>query len=284
MNETTVAVVQMNAHMENLKYNIIKHEQITQEAVAAGANFIFFPELSVTAHYGNDSVVDLAEKVDNGIIHDTFLDIASKLNCTIGYGMCEQGNGVFYNSYVIMGPLGICGLQRKVHASLDEYLHFRMGSSFPIISVGDWKIGVAICVDAAYFEVWRILALNGADLIILPHAGRNGSGIEISEETQRMGLERRLKAAPDRYGVYASDNSVFAAFCNQVGYNGHSTHAGGAWIAGPDGKLLVCTEPVLSDTFVLSRLDPSALHVARRKKSSTLRTRRPDMYKDLIRL
>jgi N-carbamoylputrescine amidase len=219
----TVAAVQMNALRGDLQHNLSAHRRLAQEAVEAGANLVVFPELSTTAHYGEESVVDLAEEIGEGIVFDAMMALAAELNCSIGYGICERDGGVFYNSYVIMGRVGVLGVQRKVHASLDEYLHFRMGGSLGVFNVGGWKVAVAICVDAAYFEAWRIFAINGADLVLLPHAGRSGHGVQVSESDQRRGLKKRVSAAPDKYGVYAEDNAVFAVFCNQVGYNGHST-------------------------------------------------------------
>jgi predicted amidohydrolase len=274
----------MNALRGQLEHNLDVHDRLARDAAAAGGGLVVFPELSTTAHFGEKSVVDLAEEIGNGPVHSRISSLAADLRCVIGYGVCERAAGAFFNSYVVVGPSGIAGVQRKTHASMDEYFHFRMGGSLEILEIGGWRVGVAICADADYFEVWRILALKGADLVLLPHASRSGWGVELTTEDQKRGLEESAKAAPDRYGTYAADNSIYAAYCNQVGFNGHSTHAGGAWIAGPDGNIVAAAKPVLENVFAVATLQPEALHAARRGRNSQLRTRRPELYGELVRL
>jgi predicted amidohydrolase len=196
----------------------------------------------------------------------------------IGYGFCEKAHGTFFNAYALMGPGGLIGVQRKVHASQDEYFSFRMGRTLEVFDLGFCRVGVAICLDAGFFEVWRVLVLQGAEVVFLPHAGRSGCGKHIPEEKQRRLLERTLQQLPGRYGIYAEDNAVYAVYGNQVGFNGHSTHAGGAYVFGPDGKVLACAEPRLDDLWISAELDPEALERARNSRSCQLRTRRPEVY------
>jgi predicted amidohydrolase len=145
-------------------------------------------------------------------------------------------------------------------------------------------VGVAICFDASFFETWRVLTLKGAEVVLLPHAARSGWGEDIPQNRQREDLKQRLDQLPGRYGIYAADNAVFAAFANQVDYNGHSTHAGGAYVIGPDGKLITRSEPVLDDLYLSAELDPESLERARNSRFSLLRTRRPEVYGELTRL
>ncbi|MFW6082607.1 MAG: nitrilase-related carbon-nitrogen hydrolase, partial [Chloroflexota bacterium] len=187
--------------------------------------------------------------------------------------------------YALMGGgEGLLALQRKTHASLDEYFSFRMGRSLAVFDLGFCRVGIAVCFDASFFEVWRVLVLKGAELLLLPHAGRSGWGEEIPEQKQRENLEEKLDGLPGRYGFYAQDNGVFAAYGNQIGYNGHSTHSGGAYIVGPDGKLLTRSEPVSDDLWISADLDPEVLEEAWNSKWSLLRTRRPEIYGKLTRM
>jgi predicted amidohydrolase len=126
--------------------------------------------------------------------------------------------------------------------------------------------------------------LKGADVLLLPHAGRSGWGKEIQPEEQQKRLKKILDDLPGRYGVYAEDNIVFAAYGNQVGYNGHTTHSGGAYVIGPDGKLLTKSEPILDDLWLSAELDPQVLEESRNSRYSLLRTRRPEMYGELTRM
>jgi len=276
-----VCAVQMNALVADLEHNLQVHHQIARDAVQSGCRLIMFPELSVTSHFGDTGVTSLAEESGSGKIFNEMRTLAKELDCVIGYGFCEKAHGAYYNSYALMGSTGLLGVQRKVHASQDEYLQFRMGRRFEVFDIGFCRLGILICFDANFFEAWRVLALKDADLVLLPHAGRSGWGQEIPKDEQIQDLQCILDGLPGRYGIYAEDNSVFAAFGNQVGYNGHSTHSGGAYIIGPDGKMVARSEALTEDIWVSADLDPLVLEQARKSKYSLLRTRRPEVYKEL---
>ena len=284
MQRFKIATVQMNALRGDLNHNLEVHSHFARKAADDGCELVMFPELSVTAHYGGEDVTSLAEEATQGTIVETMRGLAQRLDCVIGYGFCEQAHGTFYNSYGLMGPRGLIGVQRKVHASRDEYFSFRMGRSLEVFDLHFCRVGIAICFDASFFEVWRVLALKGADVLLLPHASRTGWGEEVPEEKQREDLTQMLDTLPGRYGIYAEDNNVFAAYGNQVAYNGHTTHLGGAYILGPGGKLLAQSKPVLDDLWVSAELDPETLDQARNSKYSLLRTRRPEMYAELTSL
>lgn len=278
------ATVQMNALRGDLEHNLDVHRRVAREAAGDGCRLVMFPELSVTAHYGDSDVTALAEEASGGKIYAAMQTLARELHCVIGYGFCEKAHGTFYNAYGLMGPDSLIGVQRKVHASQDEYFSFRMGRSLKVSDLGFCRVGVAVCFDADFFEVWRVLTLKGAEVLLLPHASRTGWGERVPREKQAKDLEQTLDALPGRYGVYAEDNAVFAVYGNQVGYNGHTTHLGGAYVLGPDGKLLAQSEPVLDDLWVGADLDPQVLLRARNSRYSLLRTRRPEMYSALTEL
>ena len=278
MERFRIGMVQMNALRGALDHNMAVHQRLAREAAGQGCALVMFPELSVTAHFGAEDVTALAEEASRGEIYNTMLGLAQELSVVIGYGFCERAHGTFYNSFGLVGPQGLIGIQRKVHASRDEYFSFRMGRKLKVFDLGFCRVGVAICFDANFFEVWRVLALKGADVLLLPHASRSGWGEQVSEEQQLRALERMHGRLPGRYGVYAEDNAVFAAYGNQVDYNGHSTHAGGAYALGPDGKLLASSEPRLDDLWISAELDPELLERARNGRYSLLRTRRPEAY------
>ena len=85
---------------------------------------------------------------------------------------CEIFRGTHYNTSALVGPDGLIGLQRKVHASFDEFLQFRQAYEWNVFDLGFGTVGTAICHDSDFFESWRILALKGAEIVLLPHANR----------------------------------------------------------------------------------------------------------------
>jgi len=282
MEKFRIAAVQMNALKGDLNHNLDLHRRFSREAVEAGCRLIQFPELSTTAHYGDDSVTEFAEEAHRGGIFETMHGLARELDLVISYGLCERAHGTFYNSQVLVGPDGFIGVQRKIHASHDEYFHFRMGRSLEVFHLGFCRVGTLICYDGNFFEGWRVLALKGAEVVLLPHASRCALGKKRSDRKVLADLKRMLKGLPSRTGFYAQDNAVFAVFGNQIGYNGHSTHSGGAYILSPKPEVLAKAEPVMEDLWISTELDPTALDASRGR--STLRNRRPEVYDEIARM
>jgi len=278
-----IAAVQMNALKDDLDHNMEKHIHFIEEIAETGCDLVMFPELSTTAHYGDEKVLQFAEAADGNIFH-VMHEQASKHNITISYGFCEIAHGTHYNSQALVGPTGFLGIQRKVHASKDEYFFFRMGRSLDVFDVGFCKIGTLICYDTSFAEAWRVLALKGAEIILLPHASRSGSGIHIPVEKQVESLRKRLENAPEAYGVHTRENAVFSVYGNQADFNGHSTHAGGAYIISPAGQVLEKSEPSLEDQWISAELDPELLQKARQSTHYALKIRRPEVYGELTKM
>ena len=278
MRSFTAAVVQMNAWKDDRDHNIAVHRQFIREAGQLGCQLVLFPELSATAHYGAPDVVNFAETAGEGPVYAALLDAARQANILVGYGFCEAAHGTFYNAHALLGPGGLIGVQHKLHASNDEYFCFRMGRELSVFDLGFCKAGTLVCYDANFSEAWRALALRGAELVLLPHASRSGWGQDVPETRQVEQLQQALDALPAPFGTYARENAVYALFANQAGYNGHSTHAGGAYALGPGGQTLAKARASLEDQMVTVEVSPMPLEAARRSPNCTLKTRRPELY------
>ncbi len=279
MENIKVATVQMNALMDDLEHNLNTHARFIEEAAGEGCALILFPEISTTAHYGDPRVVQFAEEAGNGPVYTCISGLAKKHDLVVSYGFCEKAHGTYYNTQALVGPKGLLGIQRKVHASGDEYFSFRMGRSFHVYDLGFAKAGTLICYDTAFSESWRILALMGAELIMTPHAGRKGGmGSKVPPREQLENLQKKRESMPGRWGLMAAENGVFAAHCNQAGFNGHSTHNGGATIVDPLGSMIAQGPLSTDDLMITGELDAEILTQARRKKGFTLHTRRPEVY------
>jgi N-carbamoylputrescine amidase len=275
------AAVQMNALKDDLDHNLEVHRHFIREAGRLGCRLVLFPELSASSHYGAEEVVRFAEPAGDGPIYQAMLDAARQANLVVGYGFCESARGTFYNAHALLGPGGLIGVQHKLHASNDEYLQFRMGRQMQVFDLGFCRAGTLVCYDANFSEAWRVLALRGAELLLLPHASRTGWGQEVPPERQVQGIQAALDALPSPFGTYARENALYALFANQAGYNGHSTHAGGAYLLGPNGQPLARSKASLDDQLIVAELDPTLLDQARRSPNCTLKTRRPELYSDL---
>lgn len=294
MERCRVAATQVDVRHTDVEHNLEVHLQLIAETAAAGCDLVVFPELSVTGHNGSAEVTRSAERHD-GRIYQTIQRQAATCGIIVSYGFCEIDRGTHYNTSALVGPDGLIGLQRKVHASLDEFLRFRQAYEWSVFDLGFCTVGTAICHDSDFFESWRILALKGAELILLPHANRTleaADGTHAFDGREREALETELsqaqqallaeRPAPSRlHDVLARDNGVYAIFSDQVGFDGHSTHVGGAYVLAPDGTMCASSDLGLSSAWVSADLDPTVLARVRESPGFPLRKRRPETYDEL---
>ena len=294
MERIRVATTQLHVRHMAVERNLDAHFQFIGEAADAACDLVVFPELSVTGHNGTPEVTRAAEPSD-GPIYRAIHDRARSRGIVVGYGFCELFRGTHYNAYALVGPDGMIGIQRKVHASFDEFFRFRQAYEWSVFDLGSCRIGTAICHDSDFFESWRILGLKGAEVVLLPHANRkmfgpdgtmtfDGSGREASSEELLHVQEELTKDRPDPprlHDVLARDNGVFAVFSDQVGFDGDSTHVGGAYVLAPDGSMLTRTAVGLESSMVWVDLDPGILRKVRENPVFPLLKRRPETYAEL---
>ena len=195
MQRCTVAATQVDVRHLDVEHNLETHLRLIAETAEAGCDLVVFPETSVTGNNGSPEVTRFAESHD-GRIFRTIHGQAKESGIVVSYGFCELYRGTHYNTSALVGPDGLIGLQRKVHASFDEFFRFRQAYEWGVYDLGFCTVGTAICHDSDFFESWRILALKGAEVILLPHANRTmpaGGGILTFD-----GRERELTDEDDR--------------------------------------------------------------------------------------
>ncbi len=295
MQRCTVAATQVDVRHLDVEHNLETHLRLIAETAEAGCDLVVFPETSVTGNNGSPEVTRFAEPHDGRIFH-TIHEQAKECGIVVSYGFCELYRGTHYNTSALVGPDGLIGLQRKVHASYDEFFRFRQAYEWGVYDLGFCTVGTAICHDSDFFESWRILALKGAEVILLPHANRTmpaGGGVltfdgrerELTEEDMLRAQEELLEARPSPprlHDFLARDNGVFAVFSDMVGFDGHSTHVGGAYVLAPDGSMLAQSEPGTGDQWIAVELDPALVERARENPWFALKKRRPEAYAELV--
>lgn len=295
MERFRVAATQVEVKYQDLEHNIETHLQLIEETARADCELIVFPELSVTGHNGSPEVVRFAEPA-NGRIFRTMQAQAKQSNVIVGYGFCEVARGTHYNSYALVGPDGLIGIQRKVHASYDEFFRFRQAYEWQVFDLGVCKAGVTICHDTDFFESWRVLALMGAEVLLTPHSIRmmvndagdlifNGGANEESDDHLTVAQRRLLDGSPivDLHRVMARSNGVYSVFSDQVGFDGHSSHVGGAYILNPEGKMIARSDLTVGSRWISAELDPQVYALVRSSPWFALKKRRPETYGELTR-
>jgi N-carbamoylputrescine amidase len=233
-------------------------EQITadvRQAASLGAQLIVLQELHNSLYFcqtEDPSCFDLAEPIP-GPSTDHFGALARELGVVIVTSLFEhRAAGLYHNTAVVLDSDGsIAGRYRKMHIPDDpayyEKFYFTPGDlGFHPIRTSVGVLGVQVCWDQWYPEGARLMALQGAELLIYPTA----IGWESSDTPEEQ--ERQLRAWQTVQRGHAVANGLPVITVNRCGHevdpsgqtNGISFW-GHSFVAGPQGELLaeLGTEP-----------------------------------------
>jgi N-carbamoylputrescine amidase len=272
-----VAAIQMEPHVGRKEANVARSLVLMAEAAKSGAQLVVLPELCNSGYVfeTREEAFELAEEIPTGASSRAWMDAARQYNLYVVAGITEREGEILYNSAVVLGPKGYIGTYRKNHLWGAENLFFEPGNlGVPVFRIGAGRIACAICYDIWFPEIFRLAALQGADLLCVP---TNWVPMP-SQPEDSMVMANILSMAG------AHSNSMFVAAADRVGvergqpFLGNSiivSHAG--WpLAGPasaDGEEILFADMNLSD--------------ARRKRSlnefnQVLRDRRTDFYDQML--
>lgn len=281
----------MNGRLGEIDANLAEVERWTVEAQAAGADLVLFPELIVGGHCDPDTR-RTAEAVPGGRASTRICDLAARHGLFVCAGLAERDGDAVFNTQMIAGPNGFVGAQRKIHLSRDEGVHFQAGRETHVFDLGLCRAGIGICYDNWSPEVPRMLAVQGAELLLMPHASRMRMWTD-TPESERVAA-RVVQAFFRRvFPARAYENACFVVAVNQAGRAGTLScyppdhpnqphHAGGCLVLDPVGE--VVAEPAderIQERMLVADLDPALLDAARSHPNYTVRTRRPAVYRRL---
>jgi predicted amidohydrolase len=292
MRTTRVAAVSINGFLGEPERVLRAIDSWCERAVAAGAELVLFPELVIHGHC-TPHTWELAEPVPEGPSSARLVEIARRHKLTLCAGLSEKERDIVYNTQVVAGPRGYIGKQRKLHLSRDEVFFYKGGREISVFDIGPCKIGIVICYDNQFPEVARVLALRGAEVLLMPHAGR----FKLWDDSPESQAAARWYSHDflKKYALRARENACFAILTDQVGRAGfvdlwprdsenQPHHAGAALVWGPDGELLASSqEEQIREEMVVATLDQSALARERALPNYMLRTRRPELFAELVR-
>ena len=166
-----VASIQMEPRIGQKKDNLARSLQMIETAAAEGAVLIVLPELSNTGYIfkSREEAFEMAESLVDGETVQAWMAIASRLNIHLVAGITERDGARLFNSAVVIGPTGLLGTYRKLHLWENEHLFFEPGDlGLPVFDTPLGRIGVVICYDGWFPEVYRLLAMKGVDIVCVP--------------------------------------------------------------------------------------------------------------------
>ncbi len=192
------------------------------------------------------------------------------MHAVVGFADAEGAS--LYNAAAFFEPNEPTRLYRKTHLPFLGYDNYvRPGDSLPVLDTRLGKIGILVCFDLRPPEPSRVLALKGAELIVLPTNWPEGADF-----------------APDHMAACrAAENKVFFATCNRVGAEGGFRFIGKSGIYGLGGQTLARAGD--GEEVIQADID---LNLARNKRNVTIpgkyettvfESRRPELYREIER-
>lgn len=268
-----VAAIQIEPSPDGLTATLNHTEELIRLSADKGAKVIALPQLFALPWFPatiNTDNFNLAEDEDGETI--SFMrELSSKLDIAIVTPIFEKYKDKYFNTAFVTGPDGdVLGKYRKMHVPQiplwEERSYFTPGDlGFTIIETPYAKIGIQLCWDVFFPEGMRILALNGADIVIAPTA----SAFEHSSSK----WERAISAS-------AHANGLFVMRVNRIGIEGEQSFYGRSFCAGPDGEFLVKPAGSL-EGVIMAECDLNVIGTVR-KDWVFMKDRRPDTYKTII--
>ncbi len=264
-----LALCQISSKRENKEANLQKIEKLTLKAKQQGADLAIFPELSLTGYVVLDQIYELAETIP-GPTTAKVEALAKKTGMHIIFGMpelSEKTQGTIFNTAVLVGPQGLIGKYRKMylptHSVFEEKRYFRAGYEPAAFQTDLGNIGLTICYDVFFPEVFRLTRLKGAQLMVC---------ISASPAVRRNYFEILTSAR-------ALENTAYLAYVNLAGVEDGLQFWGGSRLVAPTGDVVIKAKYDEED-FVVADVDFGELRTAE-TFIPTMRDLRPELFEKL---
>jgi N-carbamoylputrescine amidase len=282
------APLRIGAVQERWHPDAAEHESALEAGVKLaareGAHLVCLQELTLSRYFATDPAGPSAagvqpEDLPGGPTHRFAARLARETGVHIHaslYERADAADGLGYNTAILIAPDGeLVARTRKLHipvtAGYHEDRYFRPGPGdgepFPVIALGQARVGLPTCWDQWFPEVARAYSLEGADVLVYPTA--------IGSEPEHPDFDTQPLWEKVIVGN-AIANGVFMLAVNRIGVEAPLRFYGSSFICDPYGRKLVQAprdEPavLVADLDLDQRHDWLSLF-------PFLATRRPDVY------
>jgi len=274
LSEFIASCVQFTAIDGEKPATIEKALRFLRQAGKRGSRLVVLPEVWTGLGYSNKQIYrSIAEPIP-GPTTELLSTEAKRYSMYIAGSLYEDaGGGVYYNTCPLIGPDGkIVGLYRKTHLfdapnrqdikeGIRESDKVRAGNDLPVFQTEIGLIGLSVCSDLRFPEIYREMTLKGARLIVCASAF-------LSPRYDHWEFFLRARAA---------ENQVWVVASGQYGTEpkSHIAFVGRSMIVDPWGTITATASD--AETCVTSTIDPSFVDEVRHRYP-LLAQRRPDLY------
>lgn len=237
--------------------NFRKLAEWAGKAAAAGADLVVTTEGFLEGYVANeklaegltwDRYLEVGEPIDGPWIQKV-RELADDLNVYLLLGFAERRRSEMYNAALLVSPSGaIIGHYTKSHAMAEPFNS--KGSEFSVFSTPLGRLGILICFDRQLPETSRILAIKGAQVILIPAFGLGTS--EINEDIMMR--------------TRAYENGIFVAH----------VHPKNTFIVNPEGDIIAQSRGEDEDIVM------AQITLDERVGKGPIRYRRPEVYGEIL--
>lgn len=259
-----IAAAQISCALGDVEANLRKIRDFSARAREGGAELIVFPEVAETG-YSMPMIAAGATSWTEGAVPE-LRKIAKDLSIAIICGVSEREGDSIYNSQVFVDANGdIVGSYRKTHlftgTPIGEDECFVPGDELKSFPFGGFRLGLSICYDLRFPEIYRTLAIEQkANVFILSSAW----------PFPRIEHFRTLVSAR------AIENQSYMISSNRVGTDEGVTCCGSSAIVDPYGVILASASTAQEEVIVADASEEVITSV--RSKMAVFAQRRPDLY------
>lgn len=265
-----IALIQQHATRDKAS-NVDRGLASLETAARGGAQVVCYAELAFEWFHpqrpASGDVHMLAEPLDGPLV-TAFQRKAGELGVVVVLNLFERtGDETFDSSPVIDVDGSLLGVTRMVH--ITEYACFHEQGYYtpgdrgaPVYHTQAGRLGVAICYDRHFPEYMRALAVDGADLVVVPQAGAVGEWPDGLYEGEMR--------------VAAFQNGYYVALCNRVGREDRLDFAGESFVCAPDG-VVIARAAQGRDEILFAEID-LATTAKSHARELFMRHRRPELY------
>ncbi len=257
-----IAVAQIACALGDVAANVNKMRSFCERAKAGGAELIVFPEMADTG-YAMPVIKTHAQQWSEGAV-PALRETARELSLHIICGLSEREGADIYNAQVAIDQRGeIVAKYRKAHlfAPGDEDETFRAGAQFITFPLASWRVGLSICYDLRFPEVYRALSVDqGANVLV------------ISAAWPFPRVEHLRVLAQAR----AIENQSYVLLSNRSGTDAGVTCCGTSAVIDPAGTIIAAASAEREE-LLTAELSPEVLATVR-ARMAVFAHRRLDLY------